>query len=81
MKTLLALILLAVMTGCTSIPDRVPLDNPPTLQASPIPERMSAVPPIDGKKMTIAVYGFELHVAGHRESALRRDPHQRRAGC
>ena len=58
MKTLLALILLAVMTGCTSIPDRVPLNNPPTLQASPIPERMSAVPPIDGKKMTIAVYGF-----------------------
>lgn len=59
MKALLALALLAVVTGCTSIPDRVPLDNPPTLQSSPIPERMSAVPPIDGRKMTIAVYGFQ----------------------
>ena len=58
MKTLLTILLLAVMTGCTSIPDRVPLDNPPTLQSSPIPERMSAVPPIDGKKITIAVYSF-----------------------
>ena len=58
MKTLFAILLLAVMTGCTSIPDRVPLDNPPTLQSSPIPERMSAVPPIDGKKITIAVYSF-----------------------
>ena len=58
MKALFAILLLAVMTGCTSIPDRVPLDNPPTLQSSPIPERMSAVPPIDGKKITIAVYSF-----------------------
>ena len=58
MKTLLTILLLAVMTGCTSIPDRVPLDNPPSLQNSPIPERMSAVPPIDGKKITIAVYSF-----------------------
>ena len=58
MKALSAILLLAVMTGCTSIPDRVPLDNPPTLQSSPIPERMSAVPPIDGKKITIAVYSF-----------------------
>jgi len=58
MKALLGILLLAVMTGCTSIPDRVPLDNPPTLQSSPIPERMSAVPPIDGKKITIAVYSF-----------------------
>ena len=58
MKTLFAILLLAVMTGCTSIPDRVPLDNPPSLQNSPIPERMSAVPPIDGKKITIAVYSF-----------------------
>jgi len=58
MKALFAILLLAVMTGCTSIPDRVPLDNPPSLQNSPIPERMSAVPPIDGKKITIAVYSF-----------------------
>jgi len=58
MKALFAILLLAVMTGCTSVPDRVPLDNPPSLQTSPIPERMSAVPPIDGKKITIAVYSF-----------------------
>ena len=58
MRALLGILLLVVMTGCTSIPDRVPLDNPPSLQTSPIPERMSAVPPIDGKKITIAVYSF-----------------------
>src|SRR6056300_849769 len=58
MKALLAILLLAIMTGCTSIPSSVEIGNPPTLQLSPIPERMSAVPPMEGKKMTIAVYSF-----------------------
>ena len=58
MKALLAVALLAVMTGCTSIPSSVEIGNPPSLQNSPIPEMMAAVPPIDGKKMTIAVYNF-----------------------
>ena len=30
----------------------------PTVQRSPIPEMLAGVPPIDGKKITIAVYGF-----------------------
>ena len=58
MKALLAIILLTVVTGCTSIPSSVEIGNPPSLQNSPIPEMMAAVPPIDGKKMTIAVYNF-----------------------
>jgi len=58
MRVLLAILLLAVMTGCTSIPRSVEIGNPPTLQNSPIPERMGAVPPIEGKKITIAVYSF-----------------------
>ena len=58
MRALLAILLLAIMTGCTSIPSSVEIGNPPTLQLSPIPERMSAVPPMEGKKMTIAVYSF-----------------------
>ena len=30
----------------------------PTVQRSPIPEMLSAVPPIEGKKVTVAVYSF-----------------------
>jgi curli production assembly/transport component CsgG len=58
MKALLSIILLIVMTGCTTIPRSVEIGNPPSVQATPIPEMMSAVPPIDGKKITIAVYSF-----------------------
>lgn len=58
MRFILIILLLAVITGCSGIPKSVPLENPPSLQPSPIPERMSAVPPIDGKKITIAVYSF-----------------------
>ena len=68
MKTLTILALLLAVTGCTSIPDRVPLDNPPSVQSSPIPVMMSAVPPIDGKKITIAVYNF-LDKTGQRKPA------------
>jgi curli production assembly/transport component CsgG len=58
MKALLGIVLLIVMTGCTSIPRSVEIGNPPSVQATPIPEMMSAVPPLDGKKITIAVYSF-----------------------
>ena len=68
MKTLTILALLLAVTGCTSIPDRVPLDNPPTVQSSPIPVQMSAVPPVDGKKITIAVYQF-MDKTGQRKPA------------
>ena len=66
MATLLFLI--GLLSACANIPDRVPLENPPTLQSSPIPERMSAVPPIDGKKITIAVYQF-MDKTGQRKPA------------
>jgi len=33
-------------------------DPMPSVQRSPIPEMLAAVPPIKGKKITIAVYGF-----------------------
>lgn len=46
------------MTGCTTIPSSVEIGKPPSVQATPIPEMMSAVPPLDGKKITIAVYSF-----------------------
>ena len=59
MRTLLTILALAAMTGCTSIPSSVEIGNPPTVQATPIPEMMSAVPPLDGKKITIAVYSFQ----------------------
>jgi len=58
MKLLAVLLSLALMTGCTSIPSSVEIGNPPSVQSSPIPMMMSAVPPIDGKKITIAVYQF-----------------------
>jgi len=59
MRALLAILLLAIMTGCTSIPSSVEIGNPPSVQATPIPEMMSAVPPLEGKKITIAVYSFQ----------------------
>ena len=68
MKTLLAIVLLVVMTGCTAIPKSVPIGQPPNVQSSPIPVMMSAVPPIDGKKITIAVYNF-LDKTGQRKPA------------
>ncbi len=58
MRFIAALLLLSLLGGCANLPGSVPISNPPNLQGSPIPERMSAVPPIDGKKITIAVYGF-----------------------
>lgn len=59
MRTLLTILALTAMTGCTSIPSSVEMGNPPTVQSTPIPEMMSAVPPLDGKKVTIAVYSFQ----------------------
>jgi curli production assembly/transport component CsgG len=59
MKYLTLLLLVTFLTGCSGmLPPRPTLDNPPSLQTSPIPERMSAVPPIAGPKITIAVYSF-----------------------
>src|SRR5210317_2174200 len=68
MKLLAVLLSLALMTGCTSIPSSVEIGNPPSVQSSPIPMMMSAVPPIDGKKITIAVYQF-MDKTGQRKPA------------
>lgn len=42
------------------------LDDSPVSQESPIKERLAAVPPIDGDKITIAVYQF-LDKTGQRK--------------
>lgn len=51
----------ALLTGCAapgSIRALQDHDKSPGIQPSPIPERMAEVPPIDGEKITIAVYSF-----------------------
>lgn len=61
MKLIVLLLMSAILGGCAMSPSLKVLnetDSTPRIQASPIPERMSAVPPIDGKKITIAVYSF-----------------------
>ena len=62
MKTLAAILITVLLSGCAGmqhVQDKmVPIGEPPSTQRSPIPEMMSAVPPIDGKKITIAVYSF-----------------------
>jgi len=61
MKLLAAILLTLILGGCAMTPSLETLhnaDSTPRIQASPIPERMDAVPPIDGKKVTIAVYSF-----------------------
>lgn len=62
MRILASLLLLIALTGCTNFriaqEKMVPIGEPPSTQRSPIPEMMAAVPPIDGRKITIAVYGF-----------------------
>jgi curli production assembly/transport component CsgG len=68
MRTLLTILTLALMTGCTSIPNPVEIGNPPSVQSSPIPLQMSAVPPVDGPKITIAVYQF-MDKTGQRKPA------------
>src|SRR5210317_1458954 len=59
MRTLILLTILTILGGCTAIPKSVPIGEPPSVQSSPIPEMMSAVPPLEGKKITIAVYSFQ----------------------
>jgi curli production assembly/transport component CsgG len=48
--------------------DTVKNAGDPQVQTSPIPERMKQVPPIDGKKITIAVYQF-IDKTGQRKPA------------
>lgn len=61
MRALIPLLLLALLAGCAapgSIKSIMDADPMPSVQRSPIPEMLAAVPPVDGKKITVAVYSF-----------------------
>ena len=61
MRILAILTTLAMLGGCAMNPSLQILEDTatsPTLQESPIQKRMEDVPPVDGPKITIAVYGF-----------------------
>ena len=58
---LLPIILCALLGGCAAPGSLKGLSNAdpmPSIQKSPIPEMLAAVPPIEGKKITVAVYSF-----------------------
>lgn len=53
--------LICMLGGCAapgSLKGLSEADPMPTVQRSPIPEMLAAVPPIEGKKITVAVYSF-----------------------
>jgi curli production assembly/transport component CsgG len=56
MFSIIAVLLL--VTGCATFEGKIDVGEPPTVQRSPIPEMMDGVPPLDGKKITVAVYSF-----------------------
>lgn len=61
MKTIAALISLALLGGCATNPSLQKLQDAqvsPTVQQSPIQKRLEDVPALDGDKITIAVYSF-----------------------
>ena len=61
MKLHFVIPLLLSLGGCAMMPSLEvlnDLDESPTIQESPIDARLKDVPPIDGKKITIAVYQF-----------------------
>ena len=64
MKRLLILLgILVTVAGCSNTMQQsldIKADaGPPRIQPAPLAERMSQVPELDGKKMTIAVYSFQ----------------------
>ena len=61
MKTLALILSLALLGGCAMNPSLKTLEDAalsPTVQESPIKDRLEDVPKIDGPKITIAVYQF-----------------------
>ena len=64
MKKLISMLVLSsLLGGCSAYYGSVSRaihssDGPATVQEAPEVERLSAIPPLDGKKITIAVYGF-----------------------
>lgn len=59
----LSIVLMLALAGCTTMSQSLKVyneaDSTPRVQVSPIAERLEDVPPLDGKKITIAVYGFQ----------------------
>lgn len=61
MRILAAILALAMLGGCAMTPSLQTLEDhatSPALQDSPIQKRLEEVPTVDGRKITIAVYGF-----------------------
>ena len=61
MRVLAAILILALLGGCAMNPSLQTLrdsETSPTVQASPIQDRLEDVPALDGQKITIAVYQF-----------------------
>ena len=71
-KLLSVIIIASILSGCTGVMERsldvVNNAGPARLQNSPNPERLDAVPPLNGQKITIAVYGF-IDKTGQRKPA------------
>lgn len=61
MKYIVTLLLLLSISGCSGYmgsQEQLSKVGPATLQNAPEQERLQAVPPLEGKKITIAVYSF-----------------------
>ena len=60
MRTLLAIFLTVLITGCVSTPDKIDYytDLPPQQKATTTSEILQNLDPIDGEILTIAVYNF-----------------------
>jgi curli production assembly/transport component CsgG len=61
MRAIAAILILALLGGCATVPSLQKLrdsETSPTVQASPIQQRLEDVPSLDGEKITIAVYAF-----------------------
>tara|TARA_E500000178_G_scaffold356400_1_gene434003 strand:- start:781 stop:1650 length:870 start_codon:yes stop_codon:yes gene_type:complete len=61
LRILAAILALAMLGGCAMTPSLQTLEDhatSPALQDSPIQKRLEEVPTVDGRKITIAVYGF-----------------------
>lgn len=71
MRLVLTLLTILMLGGCAMNPSLQVLENTkdsPSIQPSPIEDRLAEVPPLDGPKITIAVYGFR-DATGQRKPA------------
>jgi curli production assembly/transport component CsgG len=71
LRTISLVLAATILSSCAAIDSLKKLeeaDRSPTVQVSPIADRLDAVPPLDGPKITIAVYSF-LDKTGQRKPA------------